>query len=74
VLTIVIGIALVVLEANRDNSVVDAVLDAAKFLVGPLDDVFEPDDRKVRVAVNWGIAALVYLIVGRLLVRLVGRN
>jgi hypothetical protein len=72
-LTLVAGILLVVLEANRDNTVVDAVLDAAKFLAGPFDDMFQPDGRKVRVAVNWGLAAVIYLIAGGLIARLLRR-
>jgi hypothetical protein len=72
-LTLVAGILLVVFEANRDNAVVDAVLDAAKFLAGPFDDMFRPDGRELRIAVNWGIAALVYLVVGGLVARLLRR-
>jgi hypothetical protein len=72
-LLIVLGIALVVLEANRDNAIVDALLDAAEFLVEPLDDVFELERRKTMVAVNWGIATVLYVIAGRFLVRLLRR-
>ena len=70
---LVAGILLVVLEANRDNAIVEAVLDAARFLSGPFDNMFEPDDRKVRVAANWGVAAAVYLVVGAVLARLLRR-
>jgi hypothetical protein len=70
---IVAGILLVVLEANASNTIVDAVLDAAKFLAGPLDDVFDLDRRKATVAVNWGLAALLYLVVGGLIARLLRR-
>ena len=61
------------LEANRDNDIVNAILDAAKFLAGPFDGMFTPDDRKVEVAVNWGIALVVYVIVGRFISRLLRR-
>ena len=67
------GILLVVLEANRDNAIVEAVLDAARFLAGPFDDMFQPDERKEQVGVNWGIAAAVYLLVGGLIARLLRR-
>ncbi len=63
---IVAGILLVVFEANPANDIVNAVHDAAQALVGPFDDMFTLDDAKAEVAVNWGIAALVYLIVGML--------
>jgi hypothetical protein len=72
-LILVTGILLVVLEANRDNTVVDAVLDAARFLAGPFDDMFKPDGRELRVAINWGIAAAIYLVVGGLIARLLRR-
>jgi hypothetical protein len=73
VLLIVLGILLVVLEANRDNAIVDALLEAGEFLVEPFDNVFEPKRRKVKVAVNWGLAAVIYAVVGGLLARLLRR-
>ena len=70
---LVLGILLVLLEANRGNDLVDVVLDVARFFAGPFHDMFELDDRKARIAVNWGIAAAVYLVVGRLIARLLTR-
>jgi hypothetical protein len=70
---IVIGIVLVLLEANRDNAIVDWLVNAAHWLVGPFDNVFQPDGQKVRVAVNWGLAAVLYAIVGGFLARLLRR-
>ena len=70
---IVAGIAFVVLKANMDNSIVSWIHDAAKFLVGPFDGIFKPHDHRLAVAINWGIAALVYLLVARLVVRLLRR-
>ena len=70
-LLIVIGIAFVVLKANRDNSIVSWVHDAAKFFVGPFDGMFKPKSHRAEVAINWGIAAVVYVFVGRLIARLV---
>lgn len=70
---IALGVLLVVLEANRDNALVDAILDAARWLVGPFADVFSIDDRKLEVAVNWGLALLVYVIVGRTVAGLLRR-
>ena len=72
-LLIVLGILLVVLEANRDNAIVDALLEAGEFLVEPFDNVFDLKRRKVEVAVNWGLAALVYSIIGAVIVRLLRR-
>jgi hypothetical protein len=68
---IVAGILLVVLEANPANDIVNAVHDVAEWLVGPFDDMFTLDDKKAEVAVNWGIAAAVYLIVGMIVAGLI---
>jgi hypothetical protein len=70
---IVIGIALVLLEANRDNAIVESLLDAAAWLAEPFDNVFSLDSRKENVAVNYGLAAVVYAIVGGLIARLLRR-
>jgi hypothetical protein len=68
---IVAGILLIVLNANPSNSIVSNVHDAARSLVGPFNGMFKPHDHKLAIAINWGIAALVYLIVGSLIARLV---
>jgi hypothetical protein len=67
---IVIGIVLVLLEANKDNQIVGWLLDAGEFLVEPFDNIFKPDGAKAKVAVNWGLAAVVYAVVGGLISRL----
>ena len=73
VVLIVIGIVLTLLDANKDNQIVKWVLDAAKFLVGPFKDVFKPHNAKTKIAVNWGLAAVIYAIVGGLIARLLRR-
>ena len=70
---LVIGILLVVLGANQSNTLVDALMDAARWLAGPFRDLFTFDSHKTTVAVNWGIAAVAYLAVARLLARLIVR-
>ena len=67
------GILLVVLEANPTNAVVEAVTDAARWLAGPFKEMFTFDSAKTAVAVNWGIAAVVYLVVASLIARLLRR-
>jgi hypothetical protein len=62
---IAIGVLLVVLEANPANDIVDLIHEAAQWLVGPFKDFFTIEDRKLEVAVNWGLALAVYVIVGR---------
>ena len=72
-LIIALGILLVVLEANPANAVVQAVTSAAEFLAGPFDGLFTFRDAQLEKAVNWGIAAFVWLIVGALLAGLLRR-
>lgn len=74
---LVLGILLVVLEANEDNGIVAAILDAARYLARPFDEMFNLDDPKIEIAVNWGIAAVVYIVAGALIVALlaaIGRS
>ena len=70
---ILIGIVLVVLEANHGNQIVNALLDAGKFLVGPFENVFKMDSHKANVGVNWGLAAVVYAIAGSFIAKLLRR-
>jgi hypothetical protein len=70
VLIIAAGILLVVLKANPANSVVSEVHSWAHWLAGPFDGMFSFHSANTAIAVNWGIAAVVYLIVGGLIVRL----
>jgi hypothetical protein len=71
---LVLGIVLVVLEANTSNDIVQAVRDAARFLAGPFDGLFTLDSNKAEKAVNWGIAAVVWYAVARLIARLLLRR
>ena len=68
-LVLVAGIVLVLLDANRSNEIVQAVRDAASFLAGPFDGLFTLDNNKAEKAVNWGLAAVVWYAVGRLIAR-----
>ena len=71
---LVLGIVLVVLEANPNNDIVEAVRDAARFLAGPFDGLFKLDSNKAEKAVNWGIAAVVWYAIARLIARLLLRK
>lgn len=85
-LTLAVGALLVSLDFNRDNAVVDFVLNIANSIdFGEFKD-FKPDVEKgasaadresarqsaetKSVMVNWGIAAIIYLVVGKVLERL----
>ncbi len=71
---LVLGIVLVALEANASNDLVQFVRDAATFLAGPFDGLFTLDSNKAEKAVNWGIAAVVWYALGRLIARLLLRR
>lgn len=73
VLVIVVGIALWVLSANGRNAIVGDIHDVAKWLVGPFGNVFSIKGAKLDLGVNWGVAAVVYAIVGSFLAGLAGR-
>jgi len=73
VVIIVAGILLVVLKANPGNTIVSDVHGWARSLAGPFDGIFSFHSARVAIAVNWGIAAVIYLFVGGLIVRLIGR-
>ena len=72
-LVIVLGILLVVLDANPQNAIVQLVTGAARFLVGPFDGLFTFRDAQLETAINWSIAGLFWLIVGALLAGLLRR-
>jgi hypothetical protein len=71
---LILGIVLVLLEANRSNDIVHFVREAASFLAGPFDGLFKLDNNKLEKAVNWGLAAVVWYAVGRLIARLLLRR
>jgi hypothetical protein len=60
---IVLGIAFVVLGANPANTIVSHVHDWARTLTGPFDGMFSFSSHTVTIAVNWGAAVVVYLLV-----------
>jgi hypothetical protein len=70
VVIIVAGIVLVLLKASPTNTVVIDVHDAARWFAGPFDGLFGFRNARVALAVNWGIAAVVYLFLGGLIARL----
>ena len=73
-LVLVAAILLVVLEANRSNDLVQLVRDGAGILAGPVDGLFTLDSNKAEKAVNWGLAAVVWVALGRLVARLLLRR
>ena len=73
VVLIVAGILVHVLGANTSNEIVSFVNDAAKWLTQPFHGLFDPNGEDARIALNWGLAAVVYAIAGGLIARLHAR-
>jgi hypothetical protein len=68
------GALLIALEANRNNDLVEQVLDWAGGLDGPFRDLFtfDGDDAVKKAAlVNWGLAAVAWLAGGRIVSSLI---
>ena|ERR1700736_5656756 len=74
VAVIVAAILLRLLGANPHNTVVSDVHDAGAWLVGPFKSIFSVGSAKASMAVNWGIAAVVYLALAHLLAGLLLRT
>ncbi|MDQ6817821.1 MAG: hypothetical protein M3018_10540 [Actinomycetota bacterium] len=70
---IVAAIVLRLLNANPTNSIVKDLHDAGQTLVGPFKNLFSIKDGKTAMTVNWGLAALVYLVVGGFVATLIAR-
>jgi xanthine/uracil permease len=70
---ILVGIVLHLFEANAGNMLVSFVYDVAGWLVTPFKGIFSLDEAKAQIAANWGLAALVYAIVGGVLSSLLAR-
>jgi len=73
VLVLAVHIVFVAFEANTGNELVRRVAGWAHDLAWQFKDVFQPANPKIAVAVDHGLAALVYLLVGRFVVGLVRR-
>jgi hypothetical protein len=59
--------------ANPDNGITRFVARCARPLALGFRDLFTPSDAKLRVLVDYGIAAIAWLIVVSLVVRLIRR-
>ncbi len=72
---IAIGIALEVLDAKESTELVRGWLDVARFLTEPFQGLFDLERGKedLQLGINWGIAAVVYLVVATVAARLLGR-
>jgi TRAP-type C4-dicarboxylate transport system permease small subunit len=86
-LALAVGALMIALQLNQTNSIVKAVLDVAQtidfgvfkeFEPNPPEDATRAEVQDARqsaitksVMVNWGLAALIYLVVGKVLDRII---
>ena len=71
-LFLAVGALLVALKMNPDNAIVSFILDGADVLDLGEFKTFEGKDAAVKAALtNWGIAAVIYLLVGKVLDRII---
>jgi uncharacterized membrane protein YfcA len=72
-LLIVVAIVLFLVGANPANAIVRDIHDAAAWFVGPFKNLCTIHNAKLAMVVNWGLAALVYVIVGGVIASLIAR-
>jgi hypothetical protein len=54
-------------DANPGNTLVDATLDAGRWLATPFHDVFTRPDPHEQLYINWALAGAVYYVLARAL-------
>jgi ABC-type thiamin/hydroxymethylpyrimidine transport system permease subunit len=72
-LIIIAAIVLRLAGANAGNSIVHDIHSVGSTLAGPFKNIFSINNAKTSMAVNWGLAAAVYLIVGHFIASLLAR-
>ena len=70
---LVLYIILVLFEANPNNDLVNFISDVANKLAWVFRDLFDVNDKKLEIVLNYGLAAVVYLAVGRVAARALSR-
>lgn len=73
VLVIVAAIILRVAGANAGNSIVHDIHSVGSTLAGPFKNVFALKNPKTNMAVNWGLAAVVYMVIASVIASLIAR-
>ena len=72
-LVFALHVLFVVLDANQGNGFVSFIYTLAQTFVLGLGDVFTPDDALLGVILNYALAALIWFIVGELIIKIVRR-
>lgn len=65
VLILGLGMLLTLTNANPGNELVAATLDSGRWLATPFHDVFTNPDPDHQLYMNWGLAAVIYYLLGR---------
>lgn len=73
VVILVIRVLLTVGGANPDNGITSFITSWSDPLAWGFKNLFTPSDAKLRILVNYGIAALFWLVVSSILARIVRR-
>jgi hypothetical protein len=68
-LVFVLHIVFTLFGANQNSGIVAFVYGTARVFVFGFGDVFTPSDATIGLVVNYGLAAIVYLVVGRIVYR-----
>lgn len=66
-------VVFVVLKTNPQNNIVQFVEGFADTLAWQFEDLFAYENRSLRVFINFGLAAVAYLVAGRILAGLLRR-
>ena len=68
---IALAILLVIVDANQGNVIVNAIIEVGSFFSTPFHNMFLQSDPEMNVLINWGLAALAYLLIGGVVARFV---
>ncbi|MCP2251749.1 hypothetical protein LY13_000480 [Prauserella aidingensis] len=72
-LVLVLHVIFVIGEANSENSIVQWVADSSESLAVGFHDLFQPADPKLLVLINYGIAAIFWLVVSSIVAKVIRR-
>lgn len=64
-----LAILLIAVGANENNMIVNAIVEVGRFFSTPFHAMFPQDTEVQSVVINWGIGAIVYVLIGGLVIR-----
>ena len=66
---IVMSILLILLDANEGNVIINAIIEVGRFFSTPFHEMFPQSSEDRSVLINWGIGAIVYVLIGGFVIR-----